>query len=510
MAADRVLPVVLTVMLAGCAAPGSPLLQGGAGAPVQAAVNEATPTGVEAESGADLPPAVLEALNAAYVPETALSVLVLNADGSVRLAHRVDEARQVGSLIKLVTTLAALDKLGPDYRFHTDLLADPLPGKGGRWSLAFRGGGDPELRSEDLRHMLRTAEAQGMHKVASPVRQDISRFAAQAEPTSGIRIDAGRVSATLPSALTVDFAAVEVLLPESGQGEALADPPLPLLTMHPKAAEIGACPNDWLESLGLEPVVTHRKKGDAESHALGLRGTWPATCPEGVLRRSPLSPEKHFDWVLQQTWQSLGHAGPLRGELGPAPSFARIAVRHESRPLAELVRDTNKFSNNQMARILFLDLAAEDGALPAAAEDANQIVQRWLSGHGMVFPEMALENGAGLSHLERLTARHVGELMKYALTSDVAPEFQASLPIPGGSGTLQKRFVDLPLAGRLRLKTGAIEGVRALAGYALDGHGGSSIVVCIINDALAENTSAAQEALLRWVLVTESATKSGQ
>ena len=478
MAACRVLPVVLTVLLAGCAAPGSPLLQGGVGAPVQPPGNEAAVAAVAPDPGADLPPAVLDALNAVYVPETALSVLVLNADGSVRLAHRIDEARQVGSLIKLVTTLAALDKLGPDYRFHTDLLADPVPGRGGRWSLAFRGGGDPNLRSEDLRHMLRAAEAQGMHKVVSPVRQDLSRFAAHAEPTSGIRIDAGRVSATLPSALTVDFAAVEVALPENGQGDALADPPLPLAPMHAAGGEVGGCPDDWLDGLRLEPVLSHRKKGESESHALALRGTWPNSCPAGVLRRSPLTPEQHFDWVLQQTWQSLGHPGVLRGEVAAAPSFARIAVRHESRPMAELVRDTNKYSNNQMARILFLDLAAEDGALPAAAEDANQIVQRWLGTHDMVFPEMALENGAGLSHLERLTARHLGELLKYALTSDAAPEFMASLPIPGGSGTLQKRFVDLPHAGRLRLKTGAIEGVRALAGYALDGHGGTSIVIC--------------------------------
>ena len=82
----------------------------------------------------------------------------------------------------------------------------------------------------------------------------------------------------------------------------------------------------------------------------------------------------------------------------------RRLAQHESRPLAELIRDINKYSNNVMARQLFLTLGSEASRKPASQERAQRAVGDWLAGKGLDRREFVLENGAGLSRVERLTA----------------------------------------------------------------------------------------------------------
>ena len=110
-----------------------------------------------------------------------------------------------------------------------------------------------------------------------------------------------------------------------------------------------------------------------------------------------------------------------------------------------------------------------------------------------------LDNGSGLSRAERISAAGLGDLLLAAWRSPVMPELMASLPLAGVDGTLKKRLGDSPAAGRAHLKTGYLEGVRALAGYVLDGSGKRWVVVCLINGPRAQAGKPAMDALLRWV-----------
>ncbi|MDE3009985.1 MAG: D-alanyl-D-alanine carboxypeptidase/D-alanyl-D-alanine-endopeptidase [Pseudomonadota bacterium] len=457
----------------------------------------------DADAGA-LPEGLLAALRAAGIPAAALSLRVTGGDGRLRLDYRSGEVRAVGSLIKLFTTLAALDLLGPDFRFHTDLLAEPLAGPLPVWQLSLRGGGDPGLRYADLVHLLRAARAAGVEQVAPVVHVDRSRFAGLPGQTSGVTPEPGHVGVTPPSALLLEQSAVQLLLPARRRGQVLVDPPFPLkVSARTDADDAAPCPGNWPQGLQLrsaEPATAPAAGAPADAPQLVLEGLWPTACPETSVLRAPLSDAAYLDLALATGASSVGWTAQLHGVEQPAPALARVSLRQDSRPLAELVRDINKFSNNVMARTLFLALAAESGELPATPAAADRVIRRWLDTAGLHFPELAFENGSGLSHLERTTAAHLEQLLKYALTTAVSPEFVASLPIPGADGSLRTRFRDLAQARRLRLKSGGLDGVRSLAGYVLGRDGRIGTLVFVVNDAHAEAATPAMAAVLEWIL----------
>ena len=195
-------------------------------------------------------------------------------------------------------------------------------------------------------------------------------------------------------------------------------------------------------------------------------------------------------------------AAPLAGAVrdGSTGPDARLLFTWESPPLAELVRDINKFSNNVMARQLFLTVGAESFGTPGTAEKAARAIREWLDRKGLAVPELVLENGSGLSRTERISARHLGELLTSAYRSPVMPELMASLPLVAVDGTMRKRLRDAGIAGQAHIKTGSLDGVKSIAGYVLDEQGRRMVVVCIVNHP-GSNAAAGvlQDALLRWV-----------
>ncbi|MDP2135833.1 MAG: D-alanyl-D-alanine carboxypeptidase/D-alanyl-D-alanine-endopeptidase, partial [Sulfuritalea sp.] len=167
--------------------------------------------------------------------------------------------------------------------------------------------------------------------------------------------------------------------------------------------------------------------------------------------------------------------------------------------LGEVVRDINKFSNNVMARQLFLTLGMAAGRRPASAADGDAALRAWLEARGLRIPELVLENGSGLSRNERISAESLGRILQAAWKSAVMPELIASLPVAATDGTMKKRLKQNGVAGQAHIKTGSLEGVRSIAGYVLDKSGQRSIVVFFVNHPNAGSAQAVQDALLQWV-----------
>ncbi|HSD60415.1 MAG TPA: D-alanyl-D-alanine carboxypeptidase, partial [Burkholderiales bacterium] len=193
--------------------------------------------------------------------------------------------------------------------------------------------------------------------------------------------------------------------------------------------------------------------------------------------------------------------GTWRGRArdGVAPIDARRLAQHESGSLAEVIRDINKFSNNVMARQLFLTLGAEVSGPPATVDKSRAAVRQWLAAKGLPFPELVLENGSGLSRAERISARHLGELLLSAFASPVMPELMSSLPVSAVDGTMKKRMSGRGVAGQAHIKTGLLEGVKTMAGYVLDAQGRRVVVVALVNHPNAGAAEPALDALLEWV-----------
>jgi len=141
------------------------------------------------------------------------------------------------------------------------------------------------------------------------------------------------------------------------------------------------------------------------------------------------------------------------------------------------------------------------GSAPPAANIPRSIaaMRQWLASEHMDFPELALENGAGLSRKERISPQHLAELLRHASRSRYAAELEASLPILGMDGTMKKRFKDNEIAGYAHIKTGMLEGVKSIAGYVNTHSGKQWVVVFLINHPNASRSQPAQDALIEWL-----------
>src|SRR6185369_8326679 len=209
-------------------------------------------------------------------------------------------------------------------------------------------------------------------------------------------------------------------------------------------------------------------------------------------------PEDYITGMVRHLWTELGGwwGGVAReGTLSPS---AQLLYVHESEPLAEVVRDINKFSNNVMARQLYLTLAAETGGAPARPETALASIKKLLEAKRIKAPELVMENGSGLSRSERISAAHLAALLQAAWRSAVMPEFAASLPVVAADGTMKRRLRGEEIARQAHIKTGLLNDARTMAGYVLDRSGRRHVVVMLINHPAAPQAEAAQDALLAW------------
>jgi D-alanyl-D-alanine carboxypeptidase/D-alanyl-D-alanine-endopeptidase (penicillin-binding protein 4) len=209
------------------------------------------------------------------------------------------------------------------------------------------------------------------------------------------------------------------------------------------------------------------------------------------------TPARNFDALFRALWLTSG--GVLIGNTrdGSAPDTPPL-LSFASIPLAEALRNQNKYSSNLMARNLYLTLGADTFGAPATLDKARRAVLGWLADQHIDAPELVLDNGAGLSRTERISAQTLARLLRAETVSPTFSEFESSLPLAGVDGTLRRRYKDSELAGHAHLKTGTLRDARSLAGYVHTRAGQRLVFVLLINDAHADRAADAQRALLEW------------
>ncbi len=206
--------------------------------------------------------------------------------------------------------------------------------------------------------------------------------------------------------------------------------------------------------------------------------------------------------MLRTLWAEMGETWSGRIREGVVPPSARLLYAHESEPLSEIVRVTNKYSSNMMARSLVLAVAAEMSGTPATSAAGEQAIVDWLKPRGIVLPELVIGNGSGLSREARITPDGMAKVLVGAYESRFAPEFLTSLSLGGLDGTLQKRFRNLDDPSRVRMKTGTLKDVSAIAGYVTGKSGKVYAVVVFVNHPGAQNGpgEAIHSTIVDWVL----------
>lgn len=467
-----------------------------------ASMPAAAQNGQQAQPRGRTPAVVSAALARAGIPESAVGLVVQDLDGSDPVVSlNADSAMNPASTMKLLTTFAGLELLGPSFTWRTEMVTqaaqrgDVLEG-----DLVIRGSGDPRLTQEAFWLMLRTLRARGIREIRGDLVLDRSAFAIETRDASVFDNEPSRPYNTPPDALLVNFRAVMVrLLPDPLRGTVSVslDPPLPQVSLGIAVKPDASidCGNPFAK-LGVDV------QGNASAAKVTVAGSYPVACGERAWPISVLSHREYVSGLFQQLWRELG--GTLTGQVrdGSAGERPRVLAANVSPALSEIVRDINKWSNNVMAQQLYLALGAQGQgqgqAGPATWARSSQAVADWARGRRLSLPSLVVENGSGLSRIERITSKGLSDLLVAAFRSPVMPELMASLPLVASDGTMRRRLANSGIAGQAHIKTGSLNDVRAIAGYVLDARGRRSVVVMIVNHPKAMAAQPAFDALLGW------------
>jgi serine-type D-Ala-D-Ala carboxypeptidase/endopeptidase (penicillin-binding protein 4) len=447
---------------------------------------------------AALPAPVMQALADAGIPEDSVAIVVQPvAETAPALSHQAEAPLNPASVMKLLTTYVALETLGPAYTWKTEAAADRAAQKGLlKGDLYIKGYGDPKLTIDQLWLFLKRIRAAGVKVITGDVVLDSSYFAPHAHESGRFDDKPMRAYNVGPDALLINYNAVNINLSADASAKNVRvwmEPEFRALKLINRLTLDAAPCGNWKDRINM----TVDGKGDARR--LQLTGKFSIDCGERSYALSLLTPEDFARGLFLDLWRGMGGKLAGRVRIGETPPTATVLARLESPALSELIRDMNKWSNNVMARQLFLTLGAEIAGAPAAEEKSLAVISGWLSGKGLHFPELVVENGSGLSRAEKISAKHMAALLISAWRSPLMPEFIASLPIVAIDGTMRKRLKGNGAAGRAHIKTGTLDGVKTLAGYVQDKNGREVVVVSFVNHPNADYARAAEDALLDWV-----------
>jgi D-alanyl-D-alanine carboxypeptidase/D-alanyl-D-alanine-endopeptidase (penicillin-binding protein 4) len=447
---------------------------------------------------AELPRAVGRAFLDHGVPLNRVAMVVQEV-GKTRplFAYDADRPMNPASVMKLVTTFAALEVLGRDYRWKTEAyLGGPLANGVLKGDLILKGYGDPKITIEQWQAFIASLRSNGLAAIDGDLALDRSYFALPRHDPALFDGEPLKPYNVGPDALLVNFKSVRLMFAPDPTGSAVtvsAEPRLSeLLLGAPPALATTDC-GDWRHALGATFV-------DQSIRAqVSFAGRYAASCGEHDWWVALLDHPHYVHGIFASAFRDAG--GRFAGRLKErrAPRNARPFATLESPPLYDIVRDVNKLSNNVMARQIFLTLAAVTSPPPATPAKAADAVKRWLKARKIDVPGLVMENGSGLSRHERISAGGLTRLLLAADASGVRDEFASSLAVAAMDGTVQRRFHNGTVAGQALLKTGSLEGVRALAGYVIDAGGRRFTVVAIVNHRSAAHAGGALDFLVQWV-----------
>ena len=461
---------------------------------------------------ASLPATVKEELKKAGIPMSAVAIEVREAGHSNSLISlNARQAMNPASNMKLLTTFVALDLLGPAYTWKTEAYLDGELHDGVlEGDLILKGYGDPKFTIERFWLWLSDLRTRGLREIKGDLVLDRSYFDLAAHDPAEFDNDPMRAYNVGPDALLLNFNTLRLrYLPNGDRLKVVSEPPIAGITLDNQLA-----PNDRdTDCRNWDGKVTVQPGGDS----VVLLGDYPLGCGEREQSLNVMPHTRYVEAVFRAIWQELG--GSLHGTQreDKVTGSAQLFSTHRSEPMSSVIRDINKYSNNVMARQLFLTLGEtlplenEPGDMPevfSGSETSRRMsiersifaMQNWLTRERLEFRELVLENGAGLSRIERISAEHLADLLGLAAAHPLSAELQASLPIMGIDGSVQDRLSDGSATRHAHLKTGTLEGVKALSGYVRSKHGKEWVVVFLINHPNAKRGQDAQDALIEWLV----------
>ena len=468
-----------------------------------------------ASAAPPLPPAVASALRNSGLPMSSFGIDVRPVDaGSAHelIALNAEQPFLLASTTKLVTSLAALDLLGPEHRWRTGAVATGPVADGRLAGDLVISGGSVGLTSGELLRWFKQMRSQGVREIGGNIVLDKvallhERDPAQAPTTAGESLPNGPPD---PKTFNVGKLLVSV---EPAKGDRAA------ISVKPRPANVVVV-NDVVMGGGCGAWARWKSEDETRGGAplqLWVRGRWDPSCGAediAYVRPPPevrLAPELSggaaapiaAPRLVAELWAEAG--GTLRGRVIESADAA-AGTRHGGRwasevatPLAEVMREMNKTSNNVAARSVLLSLGDAAPARAGRLQTAQTRVQGWLRTQGLADDDIHVAEGSGQSRAERGKPRALVQLLVNAWRGHSSQAFVDSLPIAGVDGTLRNRMRSGAASGQAFLKTGTLSDTRALAGYVRGRSGKVYAVTAIVTHPNAAKGTPALDALIEWV-----------
>jgi serine-type D-Ala-D-Ala carboxypeptidase/endopeptidase (penicillin-binding protein 4) len=379
------------------------------------------------------------------------------SSGETVFSYNPQTALLPASTLKMVTTAAALHYLSPEYRFHTDLLTtgqrvgDTLQG-----DLILKGGGDPKLGTEQLWYFVTQLRESGIHKIAGRLIADASFFDNYDRAPSWDETRTQRAYDAKLSALSLNYNT---------------------LTLHARPAEqLGAPLSVWLEpESSYLQVDNHTKTTKRGKNSIAARrndssveisGSLAEYAEEKTVLMNVEDPTRYTIMTFQTLLQNAGISVAGGVEIGNAPPNAVQLYRHTSPPLSMILKELNTYSNNFIAEQILKTLSAEVTKQPGSHTASLRLVDEFLQRSAINTQGLMLADGSGLSRENRFTAQAMTSLLvAMPKRFDIGPDFMTSLRVLGANGVESHRLQDSPAQGKIRAKTGTLDGLSALVGY---------------------------------------------
>lgn len=429
--------------------------------------------------------------------DNALSVAAIPMNGpGIEQYINADQTMSPGSIMKLVTTYAALEILGPTHHWNTNFYTDgELRGSTLDGNFYVKFGGDPKLTIDDLWSTLRELRGMGIDTITGDLVLDGEVFQLP-EGLPSFEDNGNNPYAPFlvePSGYLANLNLLHFQVRADERGtQAWSSPALDSVVIDNRVTAIaeGPCPSrrqfEWQPVFDNDNRVTVRVTG---------------SLPQGCRTSAYLSLLPHEQYSAALIRSLLAETGvTLQGadRLDTTPEDARLMLRITSPDLVSTIRDINKWSSNVMARQLLLTIGAEN-RIDGEEDDrvaGIRAIYDWLDGKGINTNGMVIDNGAGLTRHGRITARQGAQILLNAWNSPFAADLMASMPLIAMDGTMARRLRNSGMDGEGRIKTGYLENVRSIAGFTRDADNTTWVVVGMVNDDPAWNGQAVLDRVL--------------
>ena len=442
----------------------------------------------------ELPASIKYELEQTGIPESSVGLVIESLDSNVPLlTHNADMAFAPASTMKVLTTYAALELLGPSYTWKTGAYISGKLEDGVLYGdLIIKGSGDPVFSQKDLWLFIRQIQDAGIHEIQGNVILDRSAFKTEVFDAAAFDNEPLKPYNAGPDALLLNEKKVDVrLIPNESENtvKVIIEPRMDGVEIVPPILSNTQC-DDWKSQIDLQFDDRHAN----------FNGVYSSACGEKSWSVHPwqMSNTRYFESIFSTLWKETG--GRFHGRFvdGRMPAGALKVAERSSPELSTIVSTVNKYSNNVMARQLLLTVGYHNNGENADTLQGIEAIKDWLRSKNIPSDNLLIENGSGLSRLESMTPATMSRILRAAFQSPVMPELMSSFPIVGKDGTMSKRLKEDAIAGNAHIKTGAIDSVRAIAGYVQAKSGHRYLVVCMVNDPNARLSRNMLDELLNW------------